>query len=109
MTRILAALSPRPRADGTRRCESGFDATRRRTLDQIVKTALLAEVSPRLKGTAGLTIERLVQLNDAEVEGETDRGRVARVNQDLVELSRIVRALQVSGAGKTAVVWCCRA
>ncbi|MFO0646011.1 MAG: DUF6079 family protein [Polyangiales bacterium] len=84
--------------------ESGFDATRRRTLDQIVKTALLAEVSPRLKGTAGLTIERLVQLNDAEVEGETDRGRVARVNQDLVELSRIVRALQVSGAGKTAVV-----
>ena len=41
-----------------------------------MKTVLLAEVSPRLK-QGGLTIERLVQLNAVDVEGETFRGRCA--------------------------------
>ncbi|MDO9018002.1 MAG: hypothetical protein Q8S73_40050 [Deltaproteobacteria bacterium] len=96
----------RPALDQMERdgAESGFDVRRRRTLDQIVKTALLAEISHRLKGGSGMTLERLVQLNDVEVVGETDKGRIARVNQDLVELSRIVRALQVSGTGRAAVV-----
>lgn len=82
-----------------------FDATRRRVLDTIVKTALLAEVSPRLKGATSMSIERLVRLNDAEVTGETDRSKFNRVYQDLLDLSRIVPgAIQLSGQGKDATV-----
>lgn len=82
-----------------------FDASRRRVLDTIVKTALLAEVSPRLKGTGSMTIERLVRLNDAEVTGETDRSKFNRIYQDLLDLSRIVPgAIQLSGQGKDASV-----
>ncbi len=82
-----------------------FDATRRGVLDTIVKTALLAEVSPRLKGTGSMSIERLVRLNDAEVTGETDRSKFNRVYQDLLDLSRIVPgAIQLSGQGKDASV-----
>lgn len=82
-----------------------FDEDRQKVLDQLVKTALLAEVSPRLKGTGGLTVERLVRLNDADVEGHTDRGRMTQAYQALVELARKVPgSLQVSGSGRTAVV-----
>src|SRR5690606_7617907 len=42
-----------------------FSPDRQRALDQLVKTVLLAEVSPRLK-QSGLTIERLVQLNSVD-------------------------------------------
>ena len=85
--------------------KSGFDEGRRKVLDTILKTALLAEVSPRLKGTTAMSIERLVRLNDAEVVGETDRSKFNRVYQDLLDLSRIVTgAVQLSGQGKDASV-----
>ena len=78
---------------------------RQRTLDTIVKTALLGEVSPRLKGTTSMTIERLVRLNDAEVTGETDRSKFNKVHQDLLALSRLVPGvLQLSGQSKEATV-----
>ena len=80
-----------------------FDDKRRQALDQLVKTVLLAEVSPRLKGK-GLTIERLVQLNSVDVEGETYRGRVRVSAADLVALSNLVPDLQVSSTDKTAIV-----
>jgi hypothetical protein len=86
--------------------ESGpdFDEARQHTLEQIIKTALLAEVSTRLKGQS-LTVERLVRLNDADVAaGELDRTRMSMVFQDLVDLSRKVPALQVTGTGKSAIV-----
>ena len=84
---------------------AGFDKARQHTLEQIIKTALLAEVSPRLKGAQGLNVERLVRLNDADVAaGELDRTRMSMVFQDLVELSRKVPALQVTGTQRTAVV-----
>lgn len=85
--------------------ESGAEFTeeRRRALDQLVKTVLLAEVSPRLK-QGGLTIERLVQLNAADVEGETFRGQVRVAETDLLALSQRVPDLQVAGTGKTALV-----
>lgn len=76
---------------------------RRRALDQLVKTVLLAEVSPRLK-QGGLTIERLVQLNAVDVEGETFRGQVRVAETDLLALSQRVPDLQVAGQGKTALV-----
>ena len=80
-----------------------FDDERRRALDQVVKTVLLAEASPRLK-QSGLTIERLVQLNSVDVEGETFRGRVRVAETDLLALSQKVPDLQVAGQGKTALV-----
>jgi hypothetical protein len=80
-----------------------FDEERRRALDQLVKTVLLAEVSPRLK-QGGLTVERLVQLNSVDVEGETFRGRVRVAETDLLALSQRVPDLQVAGQGKTALV-----
>ncbi|MBI4699818.1 MAG: hypothetical protein HY744_01405 [Deltaproteobacteria bacterium] len=81
-----------------------FDESRRRTLEQVVKTALVAEVSPRLK-SQGLTVERLVRLNDVDVAtGELDRTRMSVVFEDLVDLSRKVPALQVTGKGKSAIV-----
>lgn len=80
-----------------------FDAERQRALDQLVKTVLLAEVSPRLKQN-GLTIERLVHLNSVDVEGESLRGRVRVAETDLGALSSIVADLQVAGSGKTAIV-----
>ncbi len=85
--------------------ESGaeFNDERRRALDQLVKTVLLAEVSPRLK-QGGLTIERLVQLNAVDVEGETFRGQVRVAETDLLALSQRVPDLQVAGQGKTALV-----
>ncbi|MDQ3363903.1 MAG: DUF6079 family protein [Myxococcota bacterium] len=76
---------------------------RRRALDQLVKTVLLAEVSPRLK-QGGLTIERLVQLNAVDVEGETFRGQVRVAETDLLTLQQRVPDLQVAGSGKTAIV-----
>ncbi|MCA9674841.1 MAG: hypothetical protein KC464_07370 [Myxococcales bacterium] len=85
-------------ADGTE-----FDDRRRHALDQLVKTVLLAEVSPRLKGK-GLTIERLVQLNSVDVDGETYRGRLRVAAADLVTLSNLVPDLQVSSTDKTAIV-----
>lgn len=81
-----------------------FDEARRHVLDAIVKTALLAEVSPRLRGTSAMSVERLVRLNDAEVTGATERSKFNRVHQDLMELGRIVTDLQLSGAGKDATV-----
>jgi hypothetical protein len=85
--------------------EGGADFTpeRRRALDQLVKTVLLAEVSLRLR-QGGLTVERLVQLNAADVEGETFRGQVRVAETDLVALSQRVPDLQVAGQGKTALV-----
>jgi hypothetical protein len=80
-----------------------FNAERQRALDQLVKTVLLAEVSPRLK-QGGLTIERLVQLNSVDVEGETFRSRVRVAETDLLALSQLVPDLQVAGQGKTAIV-----
>lgn len=80
-----------------------FSEERRRALDQIVKTVLLAEVSPKLKGS-GLTIERLVQLNSVDVEGETFRGQTRVAETDLLALSQQVPDLQVAGQGKTAIV-----
>lgn len=80
-----------------------IDDRRRHALDQLVKTVLLAEVSPRLKGK-GLTIERLVQLNSVDVEGETYRGRLRVAASDLVALSNQVPDLQVSSTDKTAIV-----
>ena len=82
---------------------SDFNEERRRALDQLVKTVLLAEVSPRLK-QAGLTIERLVQLNAVDVEGETFRGQVRVAETDMLALSQRVPDLQVAGQGKTALV-----
>jgi len=83
----------------------GLPTARRRVLDQLIKTALLAEVSPRLKGSSGLDIQRLVQLNDADVAGFTERGKITSAYQDLVELSRKVQGpLQLSGQGGTALV-----
>ncbi len=80
-----------------------LDDRRRRTLDQLVKTVLLAEVSPRLKGK-GMTIERLVQLNSVDVEGETYRGRLRVAATDLVTLSNAVTDLEVTSTDKTALV-----
>jgi hypothetical protein len=82
---------------------SEFNEERRRALDQLVKTVLLAEVSPRLK-QSGLTIERLVQLNAVDVEGETFRGQVRVAETDLLALSQRVPDLQVAGQGKTAFI-----
>jgi hypothetical protein len=82
---------------------SDFNYERRRALDQLVKTVLLAEVSPKLK-QGGLTIERLVQLNAVDVEGETFRGQVRVAETDLLALSQRVPDLQVAGQGKTALV-----
>ncbi len=82
---------------------SEFNDERRRALDQLVKTVLLAEVSSRLK-QGGLTIERLVQLNAVDVEGETFRGQVRVAETDLLALSQRVPDLQVAGQGKTALV-----
>jgi hypothetical protein len=82
---------------------SELNGERRRALDQLVKTVLLAEVSPRLK-QGGLTIERLVQLNSVDVEGETFRGQVRVAETDLLALSQRVPDLQVAGQGKTALV-----
>jgi len=80
-----------------------FNDERHRALEQLVKTVLLAEVSPRLK-QGGLTIERLVQLNAVDVEGETFRGQVRVAETDLLALSQRVPDLQVAGNGKTALV-----
>ena len=81
-----------------------LSAERLRALDQFVKTVLLAEVSPRLKQQEGLTIERLVQLNSADVDGETFRGQVLVAETDLLALSQRLPDLQVRGKGKSAVV-----
>lgn len=80
-----------------------LNGERLRALDQMVKTVLLAEVSPRLK-QGGLTIERLVQLNAVDVEGETFRGQVRVAETDLQALSQRVPDLQVAGTGRTAIV-----
>src|SRR4029078_2034817 len=83
--------------------EPDFNGERRLALDQLVKTVLLAEVSPRLK-QGGLTIERLVQLNAVDVEGETFRGQLRVAETYLRALSQRVPDLQVAGQGKTALV-----
>ncbi|HLL23477.1 MAG TPA: DUF6079 family protein [Kofleriaceae bacterium] len=80
-----------------------LDDKRHVALDQLVKTVLLAEVSPRLKGK-GLTIERLVQLNSVDIDGETYRGRLRVAASDLVALSNVVPDLQVTSTDKTAIV-----
>lgn len=80
-----------------------FSEKRLSVLAELVKTALLAEISPRLKGATGMTVERLVQLNDAEIEGETGRGAMLQAHQDLVELSKRVPALQITGTGRNAI------
>jgi hypothetical protein len=76
----------------------GFDAGRRHALDQLIKTTLLAEASPRLRGPARITVDRLVGLNNFDVVGETARGRLATAARDLAELSRRVPAVQVSSS-----------
>jgi 2'-5' RNA ligase len=83
--------------------DSGLNEERRQALEQLVKTVLLAEASPRLR-QAGLTIERLVQLNAVDVEGETFRGQVLVAETDLLALSQRVPDLQIAGQGKTALV-----
>lgn len=95
MAQMTKAATGEPRGE--------FLDERRRALDQLVKTVLLAEVSPRLK-QGGLTIERLVQLNAVDVEGETFRGQVRVAETDLLALSQRVPDLQVAGQGKTALV-----
>lgn len=95
MAQMASAASGEPGAE--------FPDERRRALDQLVKTVLLAEVSPRLKAS-GLTIERLVQLNAVDVEGETFRGQVRVAETDLLALSQRVPDLQIAGQGKTAIV-----
>ena len=80
-----------------------FTPERRKAIDQLIKTVLLGEVSPRLR-QQGLTIERLVQLNSVDVEGETYRGQVRVAETDLLSLSQRVPDLQVAGSGKTAVI-----
>ncbi len=80
-----------------------FDDADYRVLDQLVKTALLAELSTRLKA-GGLTVERLVRLNEVDVAGHTDRGKMTKARQALVELARRVHKLQVTGDGKEARV-----
>lgn len=80
-----------------------LDDKRRQALDQLVKTVLLAEVSPRLRGK-GLTIERLVQLNSVDVEGETYRGRLKVAAGDLVTLHNQVPDLTVTSKDKTGIV-----
>ena len=94
------ALAMRQMVDDT---TTDFDEGRRRALDQLIKTVLLAEVSPRLKG-AGLTVERLVQLNSVDVDGETFRGRARVAETDLLALSQLVPDLVVAGTGRSAVV-----
>ncbi len=88
--------------------ESGTDSQgatdRDQGLDQMVKTVLMAEVSKRLKGASGLTLERLVRLNDADVSGFSDRGRIATAFANLLDLSRRVPALQISGEGGSAII-----
>lgn len=95
--RLVPAMKQMRAGDGD------FDDKRRQALDQLVKTVLLAEVSPRLKGK-GLTIERLVQLNSVDVEGETYRGRLRVAAADLVTLTNLVPDLTVSSTDKTAIV-----
>ena len=81
-----------------------FNEERRRALDQLVKTVLLAEVSPRLK-QGGLTIERLVQLNSVDVEGETFRGQVRVAETDLAgALATSSPTCRSSSTDKTALV-----
>jgi hypothetical protein len=80
-----------------------FAGDRWNALDQLVKTVLLAEVSPRLK-QGGLTIERLVQLNSVVVEGETFRGRLNVARTDLLLLQQVVPDLQIAGSDKSASV-----
>lgn len=98
------SLAIRQMADEAKGTGDVFPDNRRQVLEQLVKTVLLAEVSPRLRGASGLTIERLVQLNWAEVEGDSYRGRILQAETDLRALSRRVADLQVTGTGKTALV-----
>ncbi|MCG8417456.1 MAG: DUF6079 family protein [Proteobacteria bacterium] len=97
-TRLVPAMQAMAEDDARE-----LDPERLRALDQLVKTVLLAEVSPKLKQN-GLTIERLVQLNAVDVEGETYRSRVRVAETDLLALSQAVPDLQVAGRGKTALV-----
>jgi hypothetical protein len=76
---------------------------RLRALSQVVKTVLLGEVSPRLR-QGGLTVERLVQLNSADVEGATFRSKLLVTQSDLLALSQRVPDLQVAGQDKNAIV-----
>ena len=80
-----------------------FSRERRDALDQLVKTVLLGEVSPRLRGS-GLTVEQLVQLNSADVTGDLYRTKVRVAEQDLRRLIREVPQLQITGKQRTAVV-----
>ena len=96
----LRSLREQWTSDGAGRVEQ-----RAQVVDQLIKTALLSEISPRLRGPGGaLTVEKLVRLNEADIEGETERGKMATAYQDLVALSQKVPALQLTGLGKTAVV-----
>jgi hypothetical protein len=81
-----------------------WSQARRDALDQVVKTVLLMELSPRLKNNQSATVERLVRLNDKEVAGTMDRARFAQVREDLVALSRLVTEIQVAGSSGAAVV-----
>lgn len=82
----------------------GFDAPRAQALGQLLKTALVAEVSPRLRGPGRMTVERLVRLNHFFVPGETEKGRMGVAARDLAELGRRVPALQVNGQAGAAEV-----
>ncbi|MBX7096839.1 MAG: hypothetical protein K1X89_03920 [Myxococcaceae bacterium] len=85
--------------------ELGADFTpeRKTALQHHVKTVLLGAVSTRLAGS-GLTIERLVQLNTADVEGESFRTQVRIAQTDLRALSTRLPDLQIVGTDKTAQV-----
>ena len=102
-TRLLPAMGRMAEESAAASDAGGFDSGRARALDQLVKTVLLAEVSPRLK-QEGLTVERLVQLNAADVEGETFRGRLRVAETDLLALAQRVPDLQIAGEGRTAYV-----
>lgn len=81
-----------------------IDEPQAKVLDQLVKTALLAEISPRLKTTGGMTVARLVRLNEVDVPGTMDRGRMNLARQNLLALARRVPVLKLAGENQNTVV-----
>ncbi len=71
--------------------------------NQLVKTVLLGELAPRLKGE-GLTVERLVRLNSVNVPGAADLARIMKARGELQRLAADVPVLNVQGDGKATVV-----
>lgn len=68
---------------------------RRRTVEALVKTVLLGRVSSRL-AQGGMSVDRLVRLNDVEVKGFSERGKLDKAFSDLRALARELPALQLT-------------